>query len=448
MFIEEYDEKKQQIRLAKTTKCTVLLTALSEGNFLRKAWDGLKSVVWRGYCEIDEIIGTIVRYVLLKKCEVVNNRIVFGTFQNAYACNEKYIAEKIIEKGLDYELIFIVSKDVYDHKDDYEIPSQIRLVKRNTLESFLMLASAHVWIDNALNCIWKDIPKKKEQIYLNTWHGSLGIKKLDGGIKWRKIAKKGNKVIDYFITDSVFEENVFRESFWKDVPHLKFGHARNDIFFDNVKMEALRKKVYDYYELSYDKKTVMYAPTFRDDKSDVSAIQMDFERLKKSLEERFGGEWVVISRLHFHNAKNKKTKNTFNNVDNIIDASKYPDMQELMAAVDVGITDYSSWIFDYLFTGRPAFIYAADIEKYVNSRGFYYSLNETPFLIADSDEALSKNIAAFDEAVFNEKVKRFMDDKQCYEKGIACESIIDFLEKLINKAEQEGKNALVKKEYL
>lgn len=432
MYIEEYDEITQQIRLKKTTKATVVLTALAEGNCLRKCWKYVKSYVWKGFGRLDEILGIIVRYPILKKCKIVDKRIVFSTFQNSFACNEKYIAQEMINRGLDYELIFLVSKDVYENKDDYDIPPQVRLVKKDTLEGFLMLASAKIWIDNALNCIWKTIPKKKEQIYLNTWHGSLGIKKLFGNYGWRRIAKKGNKAIDYFITDSVFEEDVFVSSFWPDVKHLKYGHPRNDIFFDKDKMYRLKKKVYEYYGISEGTKVALYAPTFRDNKSDVSAIKLDFRLLKESLKERFGGEWVVLSRLHFHNAKNKKTNKTFSDLDTVIDATKYPDMQELLAASDIGITDYSSWIFDYLFTGRPAFIYAADIEKYVNSRGFYYSLNETPFLIADSDKCLRKNILEFDDGVYGERVKKFLDDKQCYEKGTASKSVVDFIVSQIN----------------
>jgi CDP-glycerol glycerophosphotransferase len=106
-------------------------------------------------------------------------------------------------------------------------------------------------------------------------------------------------------------------------------------------------------------------------------------------------------------------------------------MQELMAAVDVGITDYSSWIFDYLFTGRPAFIYAADIENYVNSRGFYYSLTETPFMIADSNTALCNNIANFEQADFDKKVQKFLEGKGCYEKGTATESTVEFIRQQI-----------------
>ena len=102
-------------------------------------------------------------------------------------------------------------------------------------------------------------------------------------------------------------------------------------------------------------------------------------------------------------------------------------MQELIAAADVGITDYSSWIFDFMLKGAPAFIYARDIKQYINSRGFYYPLSETPFSIAENDEALSRNIMDFDEAEYAKAVEKFLDGKQCYEDGHAAERIVDFI---------------------
>ena len=438
MYREKCSIEKQQISLEKTSKFDAILVALAEGTFFKKSWLYIKKKFL--FCIkciklfprfIDELLGTGIRYLILCKKQVINNRIAFGTFQNSYTCNCKYIAEKIIEKNIDCEMIFIVNKDVYENRRKYQIPEQIKLVKRNSLESFLVLGTSKIWIDNALNCIWKSIPKKKEQIYINTWHGSLGIKRLNGNRRWRWIAKHGNNVIDYFITDSEFEEGVFHNSFWPDVEQLKCGHPRNDIFFDENKMYELKKKVYDFYEIDMNVKTVLYAPTFRENKSDSSAIAIDCEKLKNALENKFGGEWQVITRLHYHNANNKKTKNTFQQTTSI-DASKYLDMQELMAAVDIGITDYSSWIFDFALTKKPAFIYAKDIEKYIDSRGFYYSLNETPFAISDCEEQLFENINLFDMEEYRRRVERFLEEKGCYEAGNASEQIVEFIcEKII-----------------
>lgn len=427
MLEYKFDPETQRIYKTSGGKKDQAKILLYEGrvssHFLTWLYTGL---FWRLH-HLDERIGRIFRAAVMKKMKVVPNRITFGTFQESYADNCKYIAEKIAERGLDYELIFIVNEDVYAYKDAFEIPAHVRLVQRDTMEMYYALATSKFWIDNALMCIWKRIPKKKEQIYLNTWHGSLGIKKLKGTDMWKQIAKNGDRMIDYFLTDSVFDEQVFSQSFWPNVKHMKVGHPRNDIFFDQNKIKELRKKVYDYYKIPPHVKTVLYAPTFRDNKKDISAIDVNFQKLTEALTERFGGEWMVINRLHFHNAINLKTKGKFQNTKGIINASQYPDMQELLAAADVGITDYSSWIFDYLFTGRPAFIYAADIEKYRNDRGFYYSLDETPFLIASTNEMLGENIRSFDSQVFHEKVEEFLKNKGCYEAGKACDQVVDFI---------------------
>ena len=124
-------------------------------------------------------------------------------------------------------------------------------------------------------------------------------------------------------------------------------------------------------------------------------------------------------------------------MDHVIDASDYNDMQELLAAVDVGITDYSSWIFDFIATRRPGFIYARDIEQYINSRGFYYPLSETPFSIASSDEQLCANIMKFDEEDYAKRLQAFFVGKGYFEDGTASKQTADFILKEIEKEKQK-----------
>ena len=49
---------------------------------------------------------------------------------------------------------------------------------------------------------------------------------------------------------------------------------------------------------------------------------------------------------------------------NTFDATRYDDMQELLAAADAVISDYSSLMFDYGLTKRPCFQFATDIAAY------------------------------------------------------------------------------------
>lgn len=84
--------------------------------------------------------------------------------------------------------------------------------------------------------------------------------------------------------------------------------------------------------------------------------------------------WTVLFRLHPQFADKI---NVF--VTNIVDVSKYPDMQELLLISDALIRDYSSCAWDFVQTGRPVFLFATDLEHYVDDRGLYYPLHKLPY---------------------------------------------------------------------
>ena len=104
-------------------------------------------------------------------------------------------------------------------------------------------------------------------------------------------------------------------------------------------------------------------------------------------------------------------------------------MQELLVAAEVGITDYSSWAYDYVITKKPLFIYATDIEKYDGTRGFYYSLETTPFPICRNNEELHDNVVSFDQGQYLNKCDAFLEEKGCAETGEAAVKIVEFIKK-------------------
>ena len=121
----------------------------------------------------------------------------------------------------------------------------------------------------------------------------------------------------------------------------------------------------------------------------------------------------------------------------IVDATAYPDIQELLVYADVVITDYSSCIFDYMLSGRPAFIYAPDLEQYNTERGFYYPLEETPFAIAKNMDILEERIETFDQHVYAAEVERFLASKGCMEDGQAARRVADLIMEVIDHPEFE-----------
>lgn len=355
--------------------------------------------------------------------KVADNKLFVMTYDNKYSCNPKYIADAIIRQNLPIDIVWVGDGDSSD-----SFPSQIRVVRRTSLKMYKEQTSAKIWLDNGFNCLWYGIPKKKKQVYINTWHGSMGIKKLKGDVQWMAYAERCNDVTDYMIANSTFEEEVYRTTFWPDTPVLKCGHARNDILFEKDNFERLRSEVAEYFGVGTDKKLLLYAPTFRDS-GDVSCYNIDYEALKNSLEEKYGSEWIILVRMHY---KDRTGEVPLELKAWLKDASQYPDMQKLIATVDFGITDYSSWAYDYVLTRRPMILYAPDAKQYQKGRGLYYPLEETPFPVAQNNKELTEAVLSFNEQEYQLKIDEFLDARGCYEQGTAAKQIVEKIKEIMD----------------
>lgn len=403
-----------------------ILKSLAERRFLGDVCWKIKNLFSKARYAIDILLSIPARRWISSHNKVQSNKVLFMTYNNDYICNPKYICEEILRQDLPLELVWASSEKKMMNPDQY--PEKVRLVCRNSYEFFREMASAKVWVDNAVCFPWNPIPKKKEQFYLQTWHGSMGLKRIGKDDvkdkRWLRAAKKENSWTNVCISNSSFETNVYRDSHWPDVPILEFGHARNDILFsEKEKFASIRQKVLDYYQIPSHKKIVMYGPTFRDD-SGLKYYTMDYIRLLDTLEDVFGGEWVLLNRFHF---KTKRLNPAVILDPRIIPATNYPDMQELMVAADLGITDYSSWICDFVLTGKPAFIYAADLENYNQERGFYYPLTSTPFAIAQNNDQMEKNLRNFSMEKYLCDRETFLKARGCVEDGHAAERIVEII---------------------
>ncbi len=365
-----------------------------------------------------------IRFFYFRSGEIAGNKIFFMTFDCTYSCNLKAISEEIIKRGLDVQMVWVIPEDGNIKTDGF--PAGAKLVRKKSHKMFAEQSTSKIWFDNALNCIWFGMPKKEGQIYFNTWHGSMGIKKLNGVSYWLKCAKKCNAMTDFCITNSKFEEEVFRNSFWKDTTFLKYGHPRNDILFDTSKYDEVKNTIYQYFKINKDVHLCLYAPTFRDD-TDISWNDIDYGLIRKALSERFGGEWKIVVRLH------DKQRDTISirNLD-VLDGNDIVDIYDLMISCEAGISDYSSWVYDYILLKRPVFIYAPDEEKYAKYRGFYYPLSQTPFAVTRSNNELSESISSFDINEYISKVDDFLLRMGCYEDGHAAERVVDKIEEILN----------------
>lgn len=376
-------------------------------------------------------------FLKFKFLPIQKNKIVFSNFcGNNFGCNPKYIALECLKRKLNYDLVWVVNSDIPE--EELDIPDGVRVVRNDFPFAIKELATAKIWVSNVrlIKYFRRGLEKKDGQIYIQTWHGSLGIKKIDGDANpkfwerstWDGYEEVDSKSVDYLISNSKFENEVYKSAFWGLGEIKEMGHPRNDIFFKDTTSE--KADVYKKLGIPSDKKILLYVPSYRDD-GRLYCYFMNYEKVLDACKKRFGGDWVMCIRLHPRMAEfsDKILKSS----ENIIDCSNYPDIQELLVSADVAITDYSSCIFDYLLSSKPAFIYAVDIDEFDEERGFYYPFSSTPLSVAKNDDELCENILNFDMDKFKNKNVEFLKDKGCIEDGHAAERVVDFIQELMEK---------------
>ena len=338
------------------------------------------------------------------------HRVFMQTFQGEYCCNPKYVTEAL--SSMDGpEIVWALSRTA----DETDIPIGARVVRKGTLKCFFMAATAKVWFENGLNMVRsKHIRKRRGQVYMQPLHGSLGLKRQ--GLAGFSVRDKADRITDFCISNSAFETEVYRTSYWPTTEILEYGHPRNDVFFrSSDEKSRIMARVREAIGVGPDLRLALYAPTFRPD-GDVTCLDLDPVMLKEALEKKFGGEWAVLFRLHKRDMSRHHAP-----PGSWIDVSRYPDMQELMLACEVGITDYSSWICDYVLGDGFGFLYAKDVDRYSANPGFYYPLETTPFPIARSNDELATAIAALDSGKYHERKIAFIASKGCFDDGSASE---------------------------
>ena len=211
----------------------------------------------------------------------------------------------------------------------------------------------------------------------------------------------------------------------KMVPRERFlecGMPRNDILIRGADYDVT-EKVKKFFGVDKDVKLVLFAPTYRGEENEASFhSQLDVSKCVNALENRFGGRWVMLMRKH-HFVKDLK-------IQNCIDASGYPDMQELLYACDAFITDYSSAIWDFSLTYKPGFLFVPDLDEYQKERSFYTDPMTWAFPLALSNDELCERIKQFDEAKNELKIDEHHELLGNKETGRACEIIAEKIYKL------------------
>lgn len=351
-----------------------------------------------------------------------------------YLCNPKAIHQYMSEcsEYKDYNFIWAIKKN-----KQVNIPNA-KVIRYYSPQYFYYLARSKYWI---FNCKMPSyLQKKKNQVYLQTWHGTP-LKRLAHDINigenitfYRTRMSRGQMVrtydndckkYDYFLSANPFSTEKFLSAFRLDKNKIiECGYPRND-YISNIttnEIEYLKFK----YGIPQNKKVILYAPTWRDnsfiDKGYIHHLKADFELWKEQL----GNEYVVIFKPHYlivNRYENKDLEGFLFSIHEDV------DINEVYVMSDVLITDYSSVFFDYAILNRPILFYMYDLKEYQEEiRGFYLNIHEDlPGDIITDELVLLEKLKYLQEytSEYREKLTEFNLIYNCFQHGICSKIVVE-----------------------
>lgn len=362
---------------------------------------------------------------------VQENKVLFINFNGkGFGCNPKYIAQELLAREKDYDLVWLVSNM------DEAFPDGIRKARFQTRQGLYEVATAKVIVTNVKNDL--HLVKKKGQYIIQTWHGSYSAKLLEQDAaatlskQYLKESKKNSAQTDLFLSNSRVLSQCYRDAFWCSCEIMECGFPRNDVLFGQSREQLLAVK--EHLGVPQDAKLALYAPTFRDDGS-TDCYSIDCKGIVDALAPT--GNWYLLIRLHPNVGS---AGNLFAFDEHILDATPYPDMQELLVASDILITDYSSTVFEFAALEKPSFIYASDVEAYQKMRGLKEDFFRMPYPVCRTNEELLAQLRAFTPENAQELAARFNAFFGGVDKGDASRQVADRITSVIENNLLRGRD--------
>lgn len=357
--------------------------------------DATERAFWRDELPGDDAVAKA--YIRFAESLPVNSRIVFYETMSGERMTDSPLAmfEEVLSDPEFEGYLHVWSVDDLELVPErFSGNESIVFTRRGSLSYAYFLAAAGFVICNTTLPMFFDM--REGQRYLNTWHGipfkSLGrdMPRARYGGSAPAVANliKATHVISpcAFMTDALV--SAYSMNGMSQAKMGETGYPRIDLMLhcDEAQRDALRADI----GLSAEKPVLLYAPTWRtqDGESDDDA-----ERIAADLAALTKLDMQVLYRGHHRLAKAIGDDVAGESSSRVVVPPAHINSNELLAVVDILVTDYSSVFFDFLPTGRPIVHYMSDLEQYSESQGLYLAVDELPGALAYDRETLVAEVA-------------------------------------------------------
>lgn len=349
-------------------------------------------------------------------------RIVFTSdSHSSLVGNLAVVHDRMVERGLDreYELTTIFKPSVTasrSWRDRWRLPR--------------LLAQADVILLDDYQPVIYRLPPDPDRRIIQLWHASGAFKT----VGYSRVGKPGgpspfwrrHKNYTAAIVSGQHDVPYYAEAFGLPEDRvMPTGIPRMDRFFDPEARAAGQATALAAFPAIRGRSVILFAPTFRGHGPRDAWYDYDRVDWPALHAAAVATDAVVIVKMHPFVTQPPPIPARL--ADRIVDGTRVPiDVNDLLFAVDLLVTDYSSIVFEFSTLRRPMLFFAYDLDEYVASRDFYVPFTEfVPGRIARTFDELMAAIHARDYEF--EKVPAFAQRHFDHLDGGATDRVIDEL---------------------
>lgn len=355
----------------------------------------------------------------------INDTVLYESYYGKeFSDSPRSIFAELCRRDLDLDHLVVV------RDQQFEVPDGATAIRHGSREYYEALAQSRYVVANTH--LSNYFAKAPGQTVLQTWHG-VGTKKIGLDMEGVNFANKSyiENILrgesdnwDYLVSPNPFTSPILRRAFAYRGNMLETGVPRNDIFY-RPDRDAVAAQVRERLGIPPDRKIVMYGPTWRDNAfRGKGRYRLDLRIDLYEAARKLADEYAIVFRKHSNVVDRLPPGNGM-----VIDASDYPEVQELLLVTDVLISDYSTLMCDFANTGRPMLFYTYDLANYRDVlRGFYFDFeNEVPGPLITEEIDLVPAILDADRIRLEYDVKyRNFAERFCpWDDGHAAERVVD-----------------------
>jgi CDP-ribitol ribitolphosphotransferase len=299
--------------------------------------------------------------VLATLLPIHRDRVVLATARKAHLeGNLLHLHDAIRRARPDLEIVLLL--EPYS----YGFVGKLRYLGRLLRGMVLLRTSRWFIVDNAYLPVHV-LPHRRGTTVIQVWH-AVGALKRFGWDTSQPLADPERRFLhrhyDWVVCSAERSRQPYAAAFRTRADRvLPLGTPRVDAFADPVEVAAARERVLARFPALVGRRVVLVAPTFRGRGAGKHAgTGLDGRALRAALPE----DHLLVLKTH---PNLDPAATAVAGYDLVIDRGV--DLNDVLVAADVLVTDYSSSIFEWALLRRPLVLVTPDLEAYEADPGLY-----------------------------------------------------------------------------